>query len=797
MAEPWKMDWGNSAGPVYGPPPVVKPLNPLEEEAKTLDIEGKRLSNQKAARDLANPAASSENKPTATEQKGLSFYQRALDANRTYEATGVGARSIPSNAIHNIAPAVQKSILPEALGGDSIPRQVADANQLAFVNAVLRSDSGANAPEQEVDRYIQQFFPQPGETNPAVLEAKRQLRLQAIEGLKATAGPLAASEPVNQSTNLGEIAAPPQEQLAPSTDGMNTVDNPQLAGVRGEYLKRLEAGQSAGEIIPWLRQAGITDPKLLSSALQQIQFRKNNPNVPIANYNTNALDDMDVPLSATESMLNSAAQTAPGAFAMNAGQAVSLNTLDDIAGATGGNAERARLALNYAQQQHPVASTAGTIAGGVTAALGSEAALGGAGMTAGVPRALLADTAYGAGSGAGASEGNRLGGAVHGGLAGLIGSAGGQAIARGVGSAISPTGGRLADLYESGVRPTPGQRLVNSGVIGRTVNATEEGLSSVPIVGSAIRGARQQARDQFQIGAFNEALKEVGEKLPKGMKPGSAPHIYAEKVFDKVYDHARAGMRVVADEQLSGELGDLGAQVGNLAEPSMKRFFTILQNVVMRRTKGAEIAGDAYKQIQSDLGKQIRGIRKSQSGDGELADVLEELQGALDGAARRHSDPEAVALLDNADRGYAKFVRIQEAAKARGGDAGTFTPTQFDRAIQKNARGNRSQEYLKGEALMQDYADQGMNLVDRIPNSGSADRAMLGVTAAGAAGFAEPSSLTMLGALGLLYAPGVRKGLTGAMAPRGPAAKALANEVRKRARIASATGAVLGTSRDQ
>jgi hypothetical protein len=101
---------------------------------------------------------------------------------------------------------------------------------------------------------------------------------------------------------------------------------------------------------------------------------------------------------------------------------------------------------------------------------------------------------------------------------------------------------------------------------------------------------------------------------------------------------------------------------------------------------------------------------------------------------------------------------------------------------------------------MQDYADQGMSLVDRIPNSGSADRAFTGLAAAGGAGMMEPTSLTLLGALGALYAPGVRKATMGSMAPRGAKAKAVADSVRKRKRLASAgaaTMAVQGTSPDQ
>jgi hypothetical protein len=601
----------------------------------------------------------------------------------------------------------------------------------------------------------------------------------------APQAPQGPSEPVYDA-NLGG------QQLAVSTNGSQTVDNPELAGVRGEYLSRLGAGQGAGEIIPWLRQAGVTDPKLLRSVIQQIQFRKANPNVPIDKYNTNVLDDMDVPLSGIETAMNDAAQSTGGAYLMNAGNAVTANNLDSIVGLTGGNEERARLALDHAQDNSPVASMAGNISGGVLAALGAEGALAARGMGAGLGRALTADAGYGMAAGAGAADGgDRVMGAVRGGLSGLVGSGVGQGVAKGVGAAISPTGGRLADLYEQGVRPTPGQRFANSGIAGRAINATEEALQSVPVVGSAIQGARQGARDQWQVAAWNSALGEIGEKLPGKMKPGTGAHQFAQQKFNQVYDKAREGMIVAADEQLASEVGQLGEGIANLAEPSIRRFENIVRNTVLRRA-GDVIDGASYKKIQSELGKTIRGIRKSPSGDGELADALEELSGIIDSAARRHSDPQAVALLDAADKGYAKFVQIEQAS-GRGGvgkEAGTFSPNDFAGAVKGNGQRVRSKAYNQGEGLMQDFAEQGQQLSDRMGNSFTTDRALVvGGTGAAAAGYMEPSTLGVLGVIGALYSPAMRKGLTGAMAPRGPKAKAVADQVRKRGRIAGAAGA--------
>lgn len=56
-----------------------------------------------------------------------------------------------------------------------------------FSNAVLRNDSGAQAPEPEVQRYTRQFFPQTGETDQQ-LAAKASLRRETIRSLMQSLG---------------------------------------------------------------------------------------------------------------------------------------------------------------------------------------------------------------------------------------------------------------------------------------------------------------------------------------------------------------------------------------------------------------------------------------------------------------------------------------------------------------------------------------------------------------------------------------------------------------------------------
>lgn len=594
--------------------------------------------------------------------------------------------------------------------------------------------------------------------------------------------------------------APEQRQINES--GFRNEDDPSLTGVRGAYLRMLEQNVPPGQVVQQLRALGVTDPEVLRSTAQQAEFRRQNPDVPLDRYDIDKVDDRVVPLSGFEKAASALGGTALGTYAINAGQFLSGNTLDNLAA----DPERARAAIDVANVQNPNAALAGQISGGILGAMGGEALLARAGMAPGFARGLAADTAMGAANGAGAADqGSRLQGAALGAGSAAAGNVVGNAAVRGASRVIAPTGGDMNALYRAGVKPTIGQRFADRGVVGRAINTTEQALQSVPLVGSAIRGAREEARDQFQIGAFNEALREVGEQLPKGMRPGTDPQAYAQKTFDRVYAEARGAMMFRADDELAQDLAALGPDISTLGPQAQGKLKAIMDNQVNNRVTNGEMSGRDFKRTVSDIGKHIVRMRKSQnSEDQALADVLEGIKGSIDAAARRHSDPDAVALLDAADAGYAKLVRIENAAARVGGEAGTFSPKAFDRAVQKEAGGVRSKSYLRGDALMQDYATAGKNLDDTLPNSGTADRVMTGYAVggpiAGAAIYADPATAAVLGGIATAYAPGVRKVMQTAISPAGPKRKAVSDQLKKRARLigaASAATASQGTTPGQ
>lgn len=569
-----------------------------------------------------------------------------------------------------------------------------------------------------------------------------------------------------------EMTPPPFSEALPqmvgATGGQKESIDPQATQQLNQMVRK---GAPLVSINKYLSARGMS--LVGEMEYQQVRdYLKKNPS-----YNGSVIDAWKIePISGVEQTITNLGDNAVGAYFANAGQFLTGNTLDNLSS----DPEGARAAFDVVSANNPNAAALGQVSGGVMGSIGGEAAMARLGVNPGFARSLFTDFSMGAANGAGAADGpgqSRGLNALLGGSEAAAGNLAGNALLRGTARVVAPTGGKMGDVP---FNPTPGQRLAGTGIVGDTINRAEQAMQSLPGAGTAIRSARQGARDEFQISAFNEALKEVGEQLPKGVKPGTVPHAYAQKTFDRVYAEARNGMTLRTDKELQDAINGMADDIHSLGPDDLARFKAIMTNRVNNKLTagGGELEGKAYKKMISDLDGQISTMRKNPQ-NAELSEVLTNVKFALEDAARRHSDPAAVELLDAADAGYAKMVLIEKAAERRGGDAGTFTPKQFDAAVQKGSNTVRSRAYLRGDALMQEYADKASGLSDTVPDSGTAER--LNMTTLGLSALMAP--------IGALYAPGVRKATSGALAPAGPKRQAIATQLRKKAALAGKAGA--------
>jgi hypothetical protein len=608
---------------------------------------------------------------------------------------------------------------------------------------------------------------------------------------------------------LGDAAG---GQASVAQGATRTEYDSKLAGAINQMIRM---GRPTAEINAYVKAQGGTPPTNIAAAQA---YLKQHPG-----YKGNFVEaTRQVP----NTMMERISGSAPAAAVSGAANALTMGFQDEMAGGvnalTSGDYTQGRDAFNARKNlladSHPAANMVGNVAGGAAGLIGGEAALGrfapGAlklGANAfGKYAPMATDAAYGAAYGAGEDNQNRLGGAIGGGLTAAAGGAVARGVTRGVGSAIAPDGGKAAPLYELGAHPTIGQRFANSGPIGKAVNTVEQAMQSIPGLGYAVSRARDIPRNAAQVGLFNDALNDIGRKLPPGMGPGTDPHLFANKAFNSAYDKARSGMKFAPDAEYVQK--DLPAFVdalhdGTLDAQQAKQVKSVIKAAVASRLKagGGQLAGDQYKAAAAQLQRTADAWARHPN-SALQAGALHDFIGVFDAAARRSSKPASVKALDSADRGYAKLVRIQQAAQMAGGESGTFTPAQFRSAVQKTSGGVRSKAYNEGNALSQKYSDAMMNLQDTLPNSGSADRLFIGQLAGGsAAGTATalgaPTALLAKpgGAAMLPYLPGANFLTTRAMTPRNqlplpPKAVAaledIRNQVNKRSRMFGRLGAV-------
>lgn len=210
------------AGPVYGPAPVVDTPTPFEAEDQAAQREERRRAQIKFEQDqaeyLATHNADGSKKPeagaaagqaTEGERNNKAYYERAVRALQTYDGKGLGPRSDVGEGIAAV-PGGQSllRILPDWVG-DSPDRQISEQAKRDFATIILRSDSGANAPEAEVNRLVSTFFPSAGETDETVLANYAAARMAALEGIKQKAGRLAVGLPSYALPAAVDPAAPP------------------------------------------------------------------------------------------------------------------------------------------------------------------------------------------------------------------------------------------------------------------------------------------------------------------------------------------------------------------------------------------------------------------------------------------------------------------------------------------------------------------------------------------------------------------------------------------------------------
>jgi len=375
-------------------------------------------------------------------------------------------------------------------------------------------------------------------------------------------------------------------------------------------------------------------------------------------------------------------------------------------------------------------------------------------------------------------------------IGGVFGSAT-PAVTGGIARTISPNASvnpQLQLLRKEGVRPTIGQSL------GGWANRTEEKLQSIPFMGDAISYARQRAGGDLNRAAANRALEPIKKTLPDGVT-GNDAVLYVRKAMSDAYDNVIPFMKIKQDGAYQQAVSGLRNSVnqGAINPNASKAFNRFIKNDVDPMFQGQQaMTGETFKRLQSKVTEKIQSTAASTDADQRLlSNAYKEFGSQLNELSIR-SNPMLAKKLKAINTGYANFKRLQRASSSVAAEDGVFTPAMLHNAVKTADRSKDKARFAEGGALMQDLSSAGKNLLhNRVPNSGTVERILLG---GGALGSGLVSPWIPAGLLGgaAMYTGPMQALLRGSVSYRPELAQHAAQAFRKAAPALIPGGAQMG-----
>lgn len=365
-------------------------------------------------------------------------------------------------------------------------------------------------------------------------------------------------------------------------------------------------------------------------------------------------------------------------------------------------------------------------------------------------------------------------------------------VMRGVSGIIAPTVDQaVVRLRDAGVTMTPGQIFGNNGIVGRGVKRIEDIAAGLPLVGDVVGHAKNNALEQANRGAVNRALAPIGQEVPVGMTGQDAVRFAGDSLSDN-YSALLPGANVTLDAPFAQTLRDTTARVdARLPDDMGGQFRGTLGDVFKKLNSTGPVqpsrfTGEGVHEAASDLGRMQRGYSGGGGNDTQLGDAYGDVSRAFRDNITR-SNPQLGPAIRANDEGWANLVRVEDAAKAATGNAngklpGVFTGQQLRTAARAGDHSVRDRATARGEALMQDYAEDMIRVLpSSIADSGTAGRALLPAAALGASAV-SPMTAAGLAAVPLVYSRPALNVMNSVFARNaGPGATALADVFRRTA----------------
>ena len=469
------------------------------DEARKAAAEAR--ANRAEARAEAADARAQESSDRGTEAQGKASVLLSRIKGGFSDILEVTARS-PQSQEPGILESIRGGLSPVGVGGlvtrklsDADRRIVADS-QVDILDALLTLGTGAAYNREQLEGQLSSYFPQYGDT-PAEIEVKNRRLRRQIEAAKLQAGPLADDLDAAIAPYLGKSGLP----TGPTGTSATTAAS---AGEQTLSEKDLELKAALEDAI-----ARKVDPAELSAiAAQYGQSILPESLDAYEKAGRIGVPKVDPTGGTASTVLGVDPNSSTGAYFVHAANALTSGALDEMAPALGMDAGQVQRAKEILREKYPVASFAGEVAGQTLQMAGATKVLG----AAGIPKAAaVAEIGGGAAYGAGESNDNRVGGALTGTGAAVVG--------RKIGEKIFGTAEKeaiAASAEKAGVPPEAMEQVLTE-VMQDAAPLTTEAAEEIGTIAKQAIGRGKPARDAkkklAEMAKINPEAKAAADRM--------------------------------------------------------------------------------------------------------------------------------------------------------------------------------------------------------------------------------------------------------------------------------------------
>jgi len=310
----------------------------------------------------------------------------------------------------------------------------------------------------------------------------------------------------------------------------------------------------------------------------------------------------------------------------------------------------------------------------------------------------------------------------------------------------------VANAKKEGIPLNIGQETGN-----KTVNAVNSVLRKLPFSGDLANNADDATRAAFNRAVLKRAGVDATKATPEVLDDAFT---LAGKSFD---DLIARTPEIQLGKQFFDKVDDVAASYGRRLPSNVANVFTgFVDDLNTARAAAAQpgsralIDSATYKRIYSDM---ARVMRTSQ--DRELVSAVGQLKGALDEAMTSAVPKELAGEWKSVRQAYSTLTAIAQ-AMAKGGQAADKTGNIPFGAFRNEVRNADPRGFARGRGQLNELARIGSYLADTMPDSGTAQRTLIGnIVTGGSVGGGAGAMLgnPILGAAAGLAGPPAAYGL--------------------------------------